>query len=135
MFYSPVWSVAYPEGKTARMYQGVKAGEYLIRHQIESEHSFGVFDLEYQFKREESKPDGKLYWDLDDTNLGPEELLDQMDFPLVSVAMAYDGFNALEMDKIGLLIESRPLLATVSRVLGGEILAMTPGSPQQRNKS
>ncbi|EXJ73681.1 uncharacterized protein A1O5_03443 [Cladophialophora psammophila CBS 110553] len=118
MFYSPVWPVCYPEEKTARIYQGYKAADYLVRHQINSGHSFGVFDLEYQFKREESKPNGKLYWDMKDTTLDKDQLQDQMDFPLVSVALAYDAFNELDMEKIGPLVECLPLFGTIYHVLG-----------------
>lgn len=117
MFYSPVWPVVYPEGKTARIYRGFAGAEYLLRHQIESGHSFGVFDLEYQFKREGSKPDGKLYWDLEDTSLDQDQLQDQMDFPLISVAMAYDGFNALDMEQITPLMEVLPLFGAVYHTL------------------
>ncbi|OQV02471.1 hypothetical protein CLAIMM_07667 [Cladophialophora immunda] len=118
IFYSPVWPVCYPEAKTARMYRASHAADYLVRHQIGSGHSFGVFDLEYQFKRAESKPDGKLYWDLEDTTLDKDQLLEQMDFPLVSVALAYDGFHELDMEKIGPLVECLPLFGTIYHVLG-----------------
>ncbi len=47
---------------------------------------------------------GALYWDLADESVSSDTLLEQMDFPLVSVALAYDGFNALEMDKMGPLM-------------------------------
>jgi hypothetical protein len=117
LFYSPVWPVVYPDNKTARLYQGYAAGEYLIRHQIESGHSFGVFDLEYQFKRAESRPDGKLYWDMQDTTLDADQLLAQMDFPLVSVAMAYDGIHALDMARLMPLIECLPLFGTIYHTL------------------
>jgi len=117
MFYSPVWPVVYPEDRTARVYEGFRAADYLVRHQIQSGYSFGVFDLEYQFRREESKPDGKLYWDLKDTSLSADQLQDQMDFPLVSVALAYDGINALDMEKLGPLIACLPLFGTFYHVL------------------
>ena len=118
IFYSPIWPKCYPEDKTARLYRSFTATEYLIRHQVESGHSFGVFDLEYQFKQEESKaPRGKLYGDLHDNTLGADELLEQMDFPLVSVAMAYDGINALDPEKLGPLIECLPLFGTIYHVL------------------
>ena len=119
IFYSPVWPICYPDEKAARLYRGYKAADYLVRHQVESGHSFGVFDLEYQYKREQSRATGgKLYWDLQDTNLGAEELFEQMDFPLVSVALAYDGINALEMDKMGPLMECLPLFGTFYHILG-----------------
>ncbi len=117
MFYSPVWPVVYPEDKTGRIYRGFPAGDYLVRHQIESGHSFGVFDLEYEFKREESKPNGKLYWDLKDTSLDKDQLQDQMDFPLVSLALAYDGINPLDMEQLGPMIELLPLFGAVYHTL------------------
>ena len=117
MFYSPVWPNLYPEDKTARLYRGYAAAQYLVRHQAESGHSFGVFDLEYQFKREESKPNGKLWWDMKDSFLDKDQLQDQMDFPLVSVAMAYDGINPLDMEKVMPLIDCLPLFGTLYHVL------------------
>jgi len=117
MFYSPVWPVVYPEGKTARLYQGFTAADYLVRHQISSGHSFGVFDLEYRFRRPESQPGGKLHWDLDDTDADADRLLEQMDFPLVSIALAYDGFNALDFDKMGPMMECLPLFGAVYHLL------------------
>lgn len=117
LFYSPIWPVCYPEGKTARLYDSCMAIDYLVRHQIESGHSFGVFDLEYEFKREGSKPEGKLYWDLADTSLDQDALQEQMDFPLVSVALAFDGFNALDMEKVFPLIACLPLFGTLYHAL------------------
>ena len=118
IFYSPVWSVVHPDRKTARLYDGYPGWEYVFRHQIESGLSFGVFDLEYKFKREESKPDGKLYWDFKDTSLNRDQLQEQMDFPLVSVAMAYDGFNPMDKGQLTQLNESFPLFPTVTGTLG-----------------
>ena len=40
-----------------------------------------------------------------------------MDFPLVSIAMSYDGANPLDMAKLIPLIEQLPLFATVYHVL------------------
>lgn len=106
-FHSPIWPLVYPDVK-ARVIRGFPKADYLYRHQVLSGHSFGVFDLEYQFKREESKPDGKLYWDLDNIDVSPEELLEQMDFPLVSVAMAYDGTDPLDLESMGPMLEILP---------------------------
>lgn len=47
VFCSPVWAVCYPTGQTARAQSGIQAADYLVRHQIESGMSFGVFDTEY----------------------------------------------------------------------------------------
>jgi len=119
MFCSPVWPVVYPEAKTARLMRGYAAGDYLIRHQIMSGHSFGVFDLEYRFKRPESEVEGgKLYWNPDDLDATEEELLDQMDFPLVGVALAYDGINPLNFAKMGPLIGVLPLFGDIYGHLG-----------------
>ena len=84
-------------------------------HQINSGHSFGVFDTEYRFKRQKSGPRGMLYWDKNNpsTDESGAELLSQMDFPLCSVAMAYDGFNALDMEKLMPLIECIPAFPVV----------------------
>lgn len=59
--------------------------------------------MEYKFKRPTSKPEGRLYWDAthpsaDETGT---ELLEQMDFPLSSIALAYDGINDLDLQKLG----------------------------------
>jgi hypothetical protein len=115
-FYSPVWPVIYPERNGKDVIQLALDANYLVMHQISSGLSFGVFDTEYVFKREESKAtEGKLYWDISEPNVKETEgleaeaqrLLQQMDFPLVSVALSYDSFNALDMNKM------KPLLATL----------------------
>jgi hypothetical protein len=124
MFYSPIWPNQYPEDKTARVYRGFAAADYLIQHQIDSGHSFGVFDTEYRFKREESKPHGKLYWDLNDTSADKDKLAEQMDFPLMSVAMSYDGINAIDMARMGPLIECLPTFGNVYHTL--EVLDPRP---------
>jgi hypothetical protein len=76
--------------------------------------SFGIFDLEYEYKRQESAiTGGKLYWDKTDLDTDGPKLLEQMDFPLCSVALAYDGINELELPKMMPMIETLPLFATV----------------------
>ncbi|ORY65439.1 uncharacterized protein BCR38DRAFT_457594 [Pseudomassariella vexata] len=117
-FASPVWSKIYSEGKTGMCYSMFKVGAHLINHQIESGLSLGIFDKEYKFKRPESvATGGKLYWNLNDESADEVALLEQMDFPLVSVAMAYDSSNPLDMARITPLVEIMPLLGVRNRIL------------------
>lgn len=126
LFHSPVWPVLYPEGVNERVHRGVEVADYLCMHQINSGMSFGVFDTEYKFKREESKATGgKLYWDKNekgvqetqDREAEGERLLEQMDFPLVSVALSYDAFNPLDMEKMGPLMAVLPHFGPIYGVL------------------
>jgi hypothetical protein len=119
LFYSPVWPHVYPEGLTKRAYGCYRTGEYLVRHQIASGMSFGVFDKEYQFKRPESaKTGGALYWDENDLNATKEQLLEQMDFPLVSIAMSYDGASHLDIPQMTPLFASLPLFPVLYQHIG-----------------
>jgi hypothetical protein len=118
MFYSPVWPVIYPENKTRRAYDGFRTVDYLVDHQINSGYSLGVFDTEYKFKRPESAATGgALYWDLEDDSADRDKLLEQMDFPLVSIALAYDGFNALDIEKMGPVIQVLPGFGQIYAIL------------------
>jgi hypothetical protein len=126
LFHSPVWPALYPENRNARVLEGLASGDYIVNHQINSGHSFGVFDTEYQFKREESKATGgKLYWDRNEKGVQEEKgseaegqrLLEQMDFPLVSVALSYDGADALDFDKMGPLLAVLPHFGAIYHVL------------------
>jgi hypothetical protein len=90
------------------------AVDYLVRHQIESGMSFGIFHTQYDYKRPESaSTKGKLYWDPNDVKSDGASLLQQMDFPLVSVALSYDGSNPLDMQRLKALVEVLPLLGTL----------------------
>jgi len=90
------------------------ATDYLVRHQIESGMSFGIFDTQYNYKRPESAlTEGKLYWDPNDVQSDGTSLLQQMDFPLVSVALSYDGSNPLDMQRLLRLIEVLPLFGAL----------------------
>jgi len=131
-FYSPVWTVAYPTGRIERIHRMVDRCDYLIRHQITSGLSFGIFDLEYRFKRPESAATGgKLYWDPEDLTADKEKLLEQMDFPLASVALAYDGINELEMAKVMPLIETMPQFGIVyAELLAGDKRDPTSWKPK-----
>ena len=114
MFFNNIWPVTYPDDVVKRCFDGFHKCDYLMRHQVESGHSFGVFDTEYEYKTEEARKEGgKLLWDLENTDVTGEELLRQMDFPLVSIAMAYDGINALDMEKLMPLIMVLPVFGTM----------------------
>ncbi|KAH0532905.1 hypothetical protein TsFJ059_001537 [Trichoderma semiorbis] len=102
VYQTRVWKASWPEEDlTRRTYKVYKSMAYLMQHQIESGHSLGVFDKEYEFKQPESATtSGKLYWNFDDETASIKKLLDQMDFPLVSVAMAYDSFDPLNPERL-----------------------------------
>lgn len=120
MFHSPVWPVVYPDNLIARSFDVFHKLEHLVDHQIESGLSIGVFDKEYEYKTAEGKAaGGALLWDDKnlDVDVGGKTLLDQMDFPLVSIALSYDNFNHLNEEKIGELIGALPLFGTAYHVL------------------
>ncbi|KAF2103505.1 hypothetical protein NA57DRAFT_53023 [Rhizodiscina lignyota] len=118
MYCSPVWPVCYPEKQTQRALDGFKAADYLVRHQVESGMSFGVFDTEYKFKRPESEAtEGAVYWDDISPDATQQEMLDAMDNPLATVALAYDGINALDMEKLMPLIAVLPLFGMLYGIL------------------
>ncbi|KAK8050991.1 hypothetical protein PG993_002376 [Apiospora rasikravindrae] len=109
-FGSPVWSVLWPDEMTDRNYKVFGALDHMVEHQIASGYSLGLFDTEYQYKRSESAATGgKLWWDTEDLSADGDKLMEQMDFPLLSVALAYDGFFPFDMSRI----------APVALVLGG----------------
>ncbi|KAH8674158.1 hypothetical protein BX600DRAFT_457126 [Xylariales sp. PMI_506] len=109
VFSSPLWTARYTEGLTARCYETNEKSKYLVDHQINSGLSFGIFDLEYQFRRPESTvTGGKLYWNEGDLDADSDKLLEQMDFPLLSVALAYDSHNSLDREKMAPRIAMQP---------------------------
>lgn len=117
-FASPVWPVIYPNKNnslTTLLYKAFTGGnEYLMEHQVASGFSFGVFDTEYVYRREESKAtQGKLYWDVNDPSATRESLLEGMDFPLVSVAMSFDIVDRLDYARMAGIIEALPLFGVV----------------------
>lgn len=126
IFYSPIWPIIYPEKDGKDVIKLVNDADYLVRHQISSGLSFGVFDTEYTFKHEESKAtEGKLYWDISEPSIKGaqgfeaegQRLLRQMDFPLVSVALSYDSFHALNMSKMEPLLTSLPHFGLAYHIL------------------
>ncbi|RYP26745.1 hypothetical protein DL768_011580 [Monosporascus sp. mg162] len=74
-----------------RCYTTFQLSAHMVDQQLASGLSLGVFDKEHEFKRAESVPTGgKLYWDFNDESEDERGLAEQMDSPLVSVAMAFD---------------------------------------------
>jgi hypothetical protein len=125
-FNSPVWPLLYPENLSENALQVYQKAGYLIDHQIESGLSYGVFDTEYVFKRASSAATGgKLYWDASEPSVQYTEsaaaeaqrLLEQMDFPLVSVAMSYDASNPLDMEKLEPLLAALPHFGLLYHIL------------------
>lgn len=118
VYQTTIWTASRPENPTRRTYDAHKSMTYLMQHQIESGHSLGVFDKEYKFKRPESVATlGKLYWDFDDEAADADKLLEQMDFPLVSVAMAYDSFDPLIPERLTDLLVALPGFGPVAAAL------------------
>lgn len=88
--------------------------------------SFGVFDTQYKFKREESAATGgAVYWDQSEPSIEESQgleaeskrLLEQMDFPLVSIGLSYDAFEGLDYSKMGPLMECLPHFGLIYQVL------------------
>ncbi|KAJ8126352.1 hypothetical protein O1611_g7286 [Lasiodiplodia mahajangana] len=101
VFGSPIWRNLYPSNKTARFYGLYQASDYLIKYQVSSGLSLGLFDREYEFKNPESVASGgKLYFDFSDPGVCEDELLQQMDTPLVSIACAFDAFYAMDNRRV-----------------------------------
>lgn len=127
----PIWSVALPqEGRIERVYKFYHAMEGVIRHNAIDSYSYGVWDTEYKFTRPESATTGgKLYWDESDLDATPEQLLEQMDFPLVSVAIAFDGLKKPDMSLYDPIIELIPLF----KHLQGAMEAGDTRRPEEKN--
>ena len=108
MFCGPVFSPIYPpDQRTERAYDVFKALLPMTEPRLTTGLSYGVFDKEYTFKR---KPGGGLYWDMNDLAATSEQLLEQMDFPLVSVVQRYDASSTLDMGRLEPLLKVYPLL-------------------------
>lgn len=118
MFRSPIWRDLYPSGKTERFYGLYQASDYLIKHQIASGLSLGLFDTEYEFKNPESAASGgKLYIDLSNPSMDESQLLQQMDTPLVSIACAFDAFYAMDNRRVAPVTGCLPASASFHAAL------------------
>lgn len=109
VFHSPMWAVAYPDDQIKRCFKLHHATDYLKRVAIESGLTYGVYDKEYKFKRPESAATGgALYWDRNNLTATAQQLLDEIDSPLVSVCMARDAFQKLDMSQMSEILEIMP---------------------------
>ncbi|KAI0508793.1 hypothetical protein F5B22DRAFT_638502 [Xylaria bambusicola] len=119
VFSSPLWRNLYPHNKTARFYGLYQASHFLIKHQIRSGLSLGIFDREYVFKNPSSASlGGALHFDHNDTSVDEDELLRQMDTPLVSIACAFDAFYALDNRFVAPVTGRLPASASFYEALG-----------------
>jgi hypothetical protein len=152
-FHSTIWQYIWPDRKLGQwVLAGATKLEYLVAHQIDSGLSYGVFDTEYAFKTKEAKEvGGKLFWDVNELEGSSVEqtqgrkaeglrLLQQMDFPLVGIALSYDGFVPLDPAKMGPLLESLPEFSLLYGILEkrdprdpSEWKATAPGQVLMRN--
>lgn len=113
-FHSPLWPIIYPENKTQRCYAVFKAAHYIVAHQIESGLSWGVFDKEWKPKNPEAAATGgKNLWDLSNEAASSDDLLAQMDFPLVSIGLSYDSINPLDAAQMVELTATLPAFGLV----------------------
>ncbi|KNG46353.1 hypothetical protein TW65_86991 [Stemphylium lycopersici] len=138
-FHANIWREIWPDLLIGRwVIEESPNLAYLVRHQIDSGLSYGVFDTEYTFKTAEAKETGgALLWDANeiaDKSVEKSQgrkaegmrLLQQMDFPLVSIALSYDGFTPLDPEKL------KPLLAAWPEfpILYGALEKRDPRDPQ-----
>ncbi|KAF1938734.1 hypothetical protein EJ02DRAFT_457640 [Clathrospora elynae] len=117
-FHSTVLGVMYPDRDMGVWLQDLyPALQYLVAHQIASGMSFGVFDREYEFKTAEArKAGGKLFWDPNEPSIEKTQgrkaegmrMLQQMDFPLVSIALSYDAHVPFLAEKMKPLLDAMP---------------------------
>jgi hypothetical protein len=120
-FHSPLWTPIYSQkdSKSNPCTIIYRTARYLVEHQIATGLSLGVFDKEYKFKRPESEATGgALYWDLDDNTADGPTMLAQMDFPLVSVALALDAFEPLDLSRLGDFFAALPEFPILYGALG-----------------
>lgn len=125
-FHGPMWTALYPKNITDIVHRAYATGDYLWEHQIKSGMSFGVFDTEYKFKRPESEAKGgAIYWDPSEPSVQETKglaaesarLLEQMDFPLVSVALSYDAMDRLDYEKMAPLMALLPHFPLLYQIL------------------
>ena len=87
-FDSPLWAGPdYVGDKTKRAYDMFAAIEPSAKEGIKSGLSYGVFQKNWKSRLDGTKEGGEVRWDPKDLSATEKDLLKQMDFPLVSVAI------------------------------------------------
>lgn len=122
MLRTSIWTPILREPKTANALRALKLLSDYFDHAINSGLSYGIFDKEYQPRRSESvnSGGGDLNWD----ELDPDDpylsikMIENMDFPLVSVALSYDFFNQRKADFEPSILKILPLHPSVMELLG-----------------
>jgi hypothetical protein len=98
-YHSPLWTPSYGKKSINAIYENC---QYFVEFQIKQGHCFGAFDTQYKYKTiEAQEAGGKLLWDLSSQQADPVELLAGMDFPLASIALAYDQTQPMDMQEMG----------------------------------
>lgn len=125
---SSIWPTLHPGNQTVLAYRQFRALDYLMRHMITSGMSFGVFDTEYEYRFPSSaKTGGMLHWDENNTTATADQLLQQMDFPLVSVALSYDAAEPPDDAKVQEYYEVIPVV----REMLGHLESLVPPSARK----
>jgi hypothetical protein len=85
-----------------------------VGFQIASGHSFGVVDTQYQYRTPEAAAaGGAVLWDRNAIDATAEQLDEQIDSPLVSIALSYDDFHHMPEEFVAPVIEILPLFGAI----------------------
>ncbi|KAK4129703.1 hypothetical protein N657DRAFT_640370 [Parathielavia appendiculata] len=77
--------------KTKRAYELVQSNRPSAKYCIESGLSYGVFIQNWTPRRADTEGEGQLHWNSNDTSASREQLLEQMDFPLIAITLSQDA--------------------------------------------
>ena len=115
-----LWTALVPEDERTALTYGAYLGcEGLALHMIKSGKTLAVYDKEYAFKRPGSAAQGgKLWWDVEDKAANRDKLAEQMDFPLVHLAAAYDQFERPSPEAMSSAVGSLPPMGHAFGALG-----------------
>jgi hypothetical protein len=107
-----IWTCIIREPKTANALRAFDKLSDYYNHSINSGLTYGIFDTQYEYQSPESMvKGGALYWN----ELDPADpylacnMIEAMDFPLVSLALSYDMFHPRTADFEPSLLEVIPM--------------------------